>query len=58
MFSLEGKTAIVTGTLEQLEGAAVFLASTHSDFMTVQGLVLDGGHTIRPLFDCKIYELC
>ena len=37
------------GTLEQLEGVAVFLASTHSDFMTGQGLVLDGGHTIHPL---------
>jgi NAD(P)-dependent dehydrogenase (short-subunit alcohol dehydrogenase family) len=37
------------GTLEQMEGVAVFLASKHSDFMTGQGLVLDGGHTIFPM---------
>lgn len=37
------------GTLEQMEGIAVFLASKSSDFMTGQSIVLDGGHTIFPL---------
>ncbi len=37
------------GTLEQMEGIAVFLASNSSDFMTGQSIVLDGGHTIYPL---------
>jgi NAD(P)-dependent dehydrogenase (short-subunit alcohol dehydrogenase family) len=37
------------GTLEQMEGVAVFLASRHSDFMTGQGIILDGGHSIHPL---------
>jgi NAD(P)-dependent dehydrogenase (short-subunit alcohol dehydrogenase family) len=37
------------GTLEQMEGVAVFLASRHSDYMTGQGLVLDGGHSIHPM---------
>jgi len=37
------------GTLEQMEGVAVFLASKHSDFMTGQGIVLDGGHSIHPM---------
>ena len=37
------------GTLDQLEGVAVFLASRHSDFMTGQGIVLDGGHSIFPM---------
>lgn len=37
------------GTLEQMEGVAVFLASKHSDFITGQGIVLDGGHSIHPL---------
>ena len=36
------------GTLEQMEGIAVFLASSSSDFMTGQSIVLDGGHTIFP----------
>lgn len=36
------------GTLEQMEGIAVFLASPASDFMTGQSIVLDGGHTISP----------
>ena len=37
------------GTLEQMEGIAVFLASKYSDFMTGQSIVLDGGHTIHPM---------
>lgn len=37
------------GTLENLEGIAVFLASKHSDFMTGQSIVMDGGHTISPM---------
>jgi len=37
------------GRLEQMEGVAVFLASKHSDFMTGQGIVLDGGHSIHPM---------
>lgn len=37
------------GTLDQLEGVAVFLASSHSDFMTGQGIVMDGGHSIFPM---------
>jgi NAD(P)-dependent dehydrogenase (short-subunit alcohol dehydrogenase family) len=37
------------GTLEQMEGVAVFLASKHSDFMTGQSIILDGGHTIHPM---------
>jgi NAD(P)-dependent dehydrogenase (short-subunit alcohol dehydrogenase family) len=37
------------GTLEQMEGVAVFLASKHSDFMTGQGIILDGGHSIYPM---------
>ncbi|GAB5451243.1 MAG: SDR family oxidoreductase [Halioglobus sp.] len=37
------------GTLDDVEGIAVFLASRESDFMTGQGLVIDGGHSIFPL---------
>ncbi|MEM9316724.1 MAG: SDR family NAD(P)-dependent oxidoreductase [Pseudomonadota bacterium] len=37
------------GELEDMEGIAVFLASRESDFMTGQGIVLDGGATIFPL---------
>ena len=37
------------GELEDMEGIAVFLASDHSDFMTGQEIVLDGGHTIHPM---------
>jgi NAD(P)-dependent dehydrogenase (short-subunit alcohol dehydrogenase family) len=37
------------GTLENMEGIAVFLASKHSDFMTGQCIVMDGGHTISPM---------
>jgi NAD(P)-dependent dehydrogenase (short-subunit alcohol dehydrogenase family) len=37
------------GQLEDMEGIAVYLASRHSNFMTGQSLVLDGGHTIFPL---------
>jgi NAD(P)-dependent dehydrogenase (short-subunit alcohol dehydrogenase family) len=36
------------GTLEDMEGIAVFMASKHSDFMTGQAIVLDGGHSINP----------
>lgn len=36
------------GTLEQMEGVAVFLASSSSDFITGQNIVMDGGHTIFP----------
>jgi len=36
------------GTLEQMEGIAVFLASSSSDYMTGQSIVLDGGHTVFP----------
>lgn len=36
------------GELKDMEGVAVFLASTESDFMTGQSLVMDGGHTIFP----------
>ncbi len=36
------------GTLEQMEGVAVFLASSSSDFITGQTIVMDGGHTIFP----------
>ncbi|MEO0368153.1 MAG: SDR family NAD(P)-dependent oxidoreductase [Pseudomonadota bacterium] len=37
------------GKLEDMEGIAVYLASEHSDFMTGQSLILDGGHTIHPM---------
>ncbi|MEL6540912.1 MAG: SDR family NAD(P)-dependent oxidoreductase [Pseudomonadota bacterium] len=37
------------GELEDMEGVAVFLASKESDFMTGQGIVLDGGNSIFPL---------
>lgn len=37
------------GTLEDMEGVAVFLASKQSDFMTGQGMIMDGGHTIFPM---------
>lgn len=37
------------GELEDMEGIAVFLASRESDFMTGQGLILDGGASIFPL---------
>ncbi|NND67241.1 MAG: SDR family oxidoreductase [Halioglobus sp.] len=37
------------GELEDMEGVAVFLASEHSDFMTGQSIVMDGGHTIHPM---------
>ena len=36
------------GTLDQMEGVAVFLASSSSDFMTGQSLIMDGGHTVFP----------
>ena len=37
------------GNLEDMEGIAVFLASDHSNFMTGQSVILDGGHTIHPM---------
>ncbi len=37
------------GALEDMEGVAVFLASQHSDFMTGQSIVMDGGHSIFPM---------
>ncbi len=37
------------GTLKDMEGPAVFLASRESDFMTGRCLILDGGHTIHPM---------
>lgn len=37
------------GELEDMEGVAVFLASKESDFMTGQGIILDGGSSIFPL---------
>ena len=37
------------GTLEDMEGIAVYLASKHSDFITGQSIVMDGGHTIHPM---------
>ena len=37
------------GTLEDMEGTAVFLASKESDFMTGRCMILDGGHTIHPM---------
>lgn len=44
------RTAIARmGELEDVEGIAVFLASQHSDFITGQSIVLDGGHTLHPL---------
>lgn len=36
------------GTVDQMEGVAVFLASASSDFITGQNIILDGGHTIYP----------
>ena len=37
------------GSLEDMEGTAVFLASDESDFMTGRCMILDGGHTIHPM---------
>lgn len=37
------------GTLEDMEGIAVYLASKQSDFITGQSIVMDGGHTIHPM---------
>jgi len=37
------------GTLEDMEGIAVFLASNQSDFITGQSIIMDGGHTIHPM---------
>lgn len=37
------------GQLSDMEGLAVYLASSHSNFMTGQALVIDGGHSIFPM---------
>ena len=37
------------GTLEDMEGIAVFLAAPESRFMTGQAIILDGGHSIFPM---------
>ncbi len=37
------------GTLEDMEGIAVYLASRQSRLMTGQSIVLYGGHTIHPM---------
>ncbi len=37
------------GTLEDMEGIAVYLAARESKFMTGQCLIIDGGHTIFPM---------
>ncbi len=37
------------GTLEDMEGIAVYLASRHSNYVTGQSIVIDGGHTIFPM---------
>lgn len=36
------------GTVDQMEGVAVFLASASSDFITGQNIVMDGGHMVYP----------
>lgn len=36
------------GTLDQMEGVAVFLSSAASDYITGQNIVMDGGHTVYP----------
>ena len=37
------------GTLEDMEGIAVFLASQQSNYITGQSIVMDGGYTIHPM---------
>lgn len=37
------------GTLEDMEGIAIYLASNASNFMTGQSIVLDGGHMVHPM---------
>ncbi|MEM1404105.1 MAG: SDR family oxidoreductase [Pseudomonadota bacterium] len=37
------------GELADMEGIAVYLASRESDYLTGQGIVMDGGNTIFPL---------
>ena len=36
------------GELEDMEGIAVYLASPHSNFMTGQAIVIDGGQSVNP----------
>lgn len=37
------------GKLEDMEGIAVYLASSASNFMTGQSVILDGGHMVHPM---------
>lgn len=37
------------GTFEDMEGIAVFLASKHSDYVTGESIVIDGGGSIFPM---------
>ncbi len=37
------------GTLADMEGIAVYLASSASNFMTGQSVILDGGHMVHPM---------
>lgn len=39
----------VLGTLEDMEGIAVFLASKESDYITGQEIIIDGGQSIFPM---------
>tara|TARA_R110001592_G_scaffold16216_3_gene69256 strand:- start:48 stop:806 length:759 start_codon:yes stop_codon:yes gene_type:complete len=37
------------GTFEDMEGIAVFLSAKESSYLTGQGILIDGGHTIFPM---------
>lgn len=39
----------VIGTLEDMEGIAVFLASSESNYITGQEIIIDGGQSIFPM---------